>query len=965
MFKHSDKTAFILAADVGGSHMTTGLIRVADMTLAEESVVSRPIRARHAAGKEILADFTTAFNSALEKVKGKDLVGIAIAMPGPFLYETGIFKIKSLDKYGALYGLNFRQFLYDHLEIEPGLPIYLKNDADCFALGAYNQYGKNTAERIIGITLGTGLGSAFIENGIIVDEGELVPPQGKLYNCPLQIAAAKIKQLDRQGPDDHVEPQGTVLKYSIAEDLISSRGILGYVNQKLGLTGGKSFDDVALVAAEARKQPAADNVVAVCREAFALFGQGLATSLKPWLSRFQPGLIILGGGIAKAADLFMPDVEMTIGLSTLPEIVIAQDQQMEALPLIGVASALAEAINTGEIAPARADKAESWRKTHQPVLPKTVKEILKTCPGGLDGNDSDNAYQIYPWTAMGEQKIHAGFSSLAGWIKQQIADKNHIIVLDGYAGVHFRHLQAGLSKALVSTGIKPVWINMDAYTKDQDAIEAMVAPFLGDPCSVWGKKTTLALIDFLDTAAVDKQLTADNLKAMGAEVLIVAGTGAGLIPVKAPLIFVELPKNEIQYRLQAGTADNLYTNKRPVYAQLYKRAYFVDWPVLNAYRSQLGEAITVVADGQWPDTVHWTLYEDLKKGFAQIACNPMRARPWFAPGAWGGDWMKAHIPQLSKEEVNYAWSFELIVPENGLILESDGQLLEVPFDWLMAYQSKQILGKDTQRFGSYFPIRFDFLDTFDGGNLSIQCHPSVSYIQQHFGETVTQDETYYMLDTAPGAGVYLGFQEDIDPADFKHVLMDSQQANKAIDIEQYVQLHPAKKHDLFLIPNQTIHSSGKDNLVLEISATPYIFTFKMYDWVRPDLNGKPRPINIDHAFNNLNFSRKGTQVEKELISHPVLSESTDAFQRWDLPTHKEHYYAIQRLEIKTSTREYTKDQCHIMMVVEGAAVEVLLDNGVRCRYNYAETFIIPASVGTYQLINPSGGLIKVVKSFVK
>lgn len=331
----------------------------------------------------------------------------------------------------------------------------------------------------------------------------------------------------------------------------------------------------------------------------------------------------------------------------------------------------------------------------------------------------------------------------------------------------------------------------------------------------------------------------------------------------------------------------------------------------------------------------------------------------------GGQWLKHHVKGLAREEVNYAWSFELIAPENGIVFESDNKLLELSFDWIMEYDAKAILGADAGRFGTEFPIRFDFLDTIDGGNLSIQCHPSLSYIRKNFGEHITQDETYYILECKGNAGVYLGFQDNIKPQQFKRILENSVEHNVPVDIEKFVQRFPSHKHDLFLIPNGTIHSSSSGNLVLEISATPYIFTFKMYDWLRLDLDNQPRPINIEHAFNNLKFDRKGASVEQELISKPVSLENGDGYKIIHLPTHKEHFYDVHRLEFEKHIKVKTNAKCHVLMLVEGLSILVKTCNGVNKRFSYAETFIVPAAAESYELINEGGGIAKVIKAFIK
>jgi mannose-6-phosphate isomerase class I len=562
---------------------------------------------------------------------------------------------------------------------------------------------------------------------------------------------------------------------------------------------------------------------------------------------------------------------------------------------------------------------------------------------------------IYPVHALTNGMIHEGYAGLANWMATQ-----QLVLIDGYAGIIWPAVYNALKEEFRKLNINVQWFFTEELYKPSEIIDELVAPFVGNVGDVWGTKTTLSLTDFFDAEKLA------GIKPDPAYVLnIIIGTGAALTSRQGTVVYLEIAKNELQYRMRAGTVTNVGNTTTTAHAEMYKRFYFVDWVVLNEYKRTLMNRIRIFADAQWFDTLTWITSEDLGNAMEQISHGVFRVRPWFEPGAWGGQWIKEHIEGLNKEEVNYAWSFELIVPENGILFGAGGNALELPFEWLMFYQYKAILGKHADIFKYEFPIRFDFLDTFDGGNLSIQCHPSLNYIREHFGENITQDETYYILDCKEDATVYLGFQEGIDPATFRKELENSQQNNQPLNIVQFVQQHKATRHDLFLIPNGTVHSAGANNMVLEISATPYIFTFKMYDWLRLGLDGKPRAINIAHAFNNLDFSRQGAAVSRQLISVPKVIDKSADWQVVHMPTHAEHFYDVHRLEFDTEIVVQTNDCCLVLMLVEGSSVAVITENGERTVYQYAETFVIPAATKMCLLSNMGEGKAKVIKAFLK
>lgn len=581
------------------------------------------------------------------------------------------------------------------------------------------------------------------------------------------------------------------------------------------------------------------------------------------------------------------------------------------------------------------------RKTEQLLLP----QIKPACEEGC--------YDIYPSHKLADICIKAGFDSLAEELEHYPT-----IIIDGYGGVLFDDFRKRLERSLTARGKRISWRNSYEFMKSSAEIEQMVAPWTGHEDPLFGKLTGLSLEDFFINEPFPSP-------ASDADINIMIGPGASFSGWKGILLYIDLPKNEIQFRSRAGSITNLGVEKPSDPKEMYKRFYFVDWIVLNRHKQSLLPVIDIIIDGQHPDDPAWMNGNELRKSLSGMASNVIRARPWFEPGTWGGSWIKDNIQGLSKDVPNYAWSFELITPENGILLESSGRLLEVSFDFLMYQEAESVLGDCYSRFRYDFPIRFDFLDTFDGGNLSIQCHPRTEYMKQNFGHGFTQEETYYILDTKDNAAVYLGFREEIASDEFEEALRNSYAEGVPVDIEKYIQKHPAGKHDLFLIPPGTIHGSGTNNLVLEISSTPYIFTFKMYDWLRPDLDGKPRPLNISRGMDNLYFNRKGAYVKDKLISKPELIGTGEGWELWHLPTHESHLYDVHRYRISGSVEVETFGKCHVLSLVEGSSILIETQNGLTGIFSYAETFVIPAAAGKYRIVNRSGNDALVVKAFVK
>lgn len=570
-------------------------------------------------------------------------------------------------------------------------------------------------------------------------------------------------------------------------------------------------------------------------------------------------------------------------------------------------------------------------------------------------------YDKFPATET-QGPIWRGWTEICSEIALRTSGENALLVFDTYHGVY----DAELTEAVGKIWPEAEWITTESLFHDEAYLRALTEPYVTDD-ELFGYLSPLGIADYFDPARLAE--AREQIRRRTGRV-IVYGCGAGYVAPNADLtLYADMARWEIQQRFRAHAIHGLgvdNSQERP--ARQYKRGYFNDWPVLDNHKKSLYHRVDYWIDTHHPGRPLMIAAETFMQGIDRTVRRPFRVVPFFDPAPWGGQWMK-EVCDLDRSRANFGWCFDCVPEENSLLLSIDGERFEMPAQNLVYLRPEELLGAaDRQRFGESFPIRFDFLDTIGGGNLSLQVHPTNSYIRRTFGMRYTQDESYYLLDAEPGACVYLGLRRGVDPERMLADLRRAQEEGVAFDAERYVNRFPAQKHDHYLIPAGTIHCSGAGAMVLEISATPNIFTFKMWDWGRMGLDGKPRPINIGHASHVINWSRDTDEILRRHCNcfEPVASGEGWREERTGL--HEAEFIETRRHWFTVPVQHDTCDGVQVFNLIEGAAavVESPTQAFEPFTVHYAETFIIPASVGRYTIrpLEP-GASCGTIKAYVR
>lgn len=570
-------------------------------------------------------------------------------------------------------------------------------------------------------------------------------------------------------------------------------------------------------------------------------------------------------------------------------------------------------------------------------------------------------YDKEPKTKIHGHKAFHGYDKIAEELKTKI-NGDTVVTFDYYVGVREDEVKQLVDALNPDTVIETIEIFKDG----KDLTEQMKYHLTDD--RVFGKMYYGDLIDFID---LDRLAAAKEKVANAKGLTIICGVGASLVSKGDVNVYFDLARWEATLRLRK-TANYKCDNADEDNLRKYKRAFFIEWRICDKHKNSLFKTFDYVVDTNKENDPKMITGETFLESLKQIVRRPFRTVPYFDPGVWGGQWMK-EVCNLDPSAKNYAWSFDGVPEENSILFDYDGVVVELPAMDAILYQPKELLGpKNFSRFGAEYPIRFDFLDTIGGQHLSLQVHPLVEYAKKQFGLTYTQDESYYILDATEDATVYLGLKEGINPEEMIDDLRKAQKGGYRFPDEKYINCFPAKKHDHFLIPAGTCHCSGAGAMVLEISATPYIFTFKLWDWDRLGLDGRPRPVHVEHGKEVIQWERTTEWVKENLVNafYDVEEEGCGAERIEHTGLHELEFIETRRYTTTGKTYHKTHNCVNQLNLIDGkeAVIESPTNEFEPFVVHYAETFVIPASVSEYTIApygDSEGEEIKFIKAYVR
>lgn len=567
------------------------------------------------------------------------------------------------------------------------------------------------------------------------------------------------------------------------------------------------------------------------------------------------------------------------------------------------------------------------------------------------------------------EKIFSDNKEIAKELQRRLYEKEcSIIAIDGYPTCNFENFVSLFGEAKA--------INIRSIYKSSEEIYEMLKSYLPedrvmDPVLLYGKLFTDGLKKLMDEEKLNnllKEIKEHNGK------LIIYGQGALIKEIRdlADLkIYIDISPKEAAIRAKKGLYINIGDEKRRPFKELMRRNYYVDFENEVLLRKELiqNNLLDYYVFGDHDDELTMTPYAVLDRLYDELVKQPFRCKPVYLEGVWGGFYMM-RMRNLPKEMKNCAWVFDMIPSEVSLVIEANGKQIETPYYTFVHAKGEKLMGKEcVDYFHGYFPIRFNYDDTWHAnGNMSIQCHPYDSYIKEHYNELGRQDESYYIVEAGEGAKTYLGFNDGIDPNEFMEKVYNSETKGEPIDYLKYCNAVPSIPGTQVIIPAGTIHSSGRNQLILEIgSLTIGSYTYKLYDYMRKDLDGNPRPIHSRCGDQVLQKYRNTTWVNNHLVGKAPAYDDNHQFIQETVGESPLLYFKLMTTQFLHEYEDNTKGVFHVLTVTNGEKVKIYSKkNPDYCfEANYLDIVVVPANIGEYVVENLGNQPVTIHKTLLR
>ncbi len=541
----------------------------------------------------------------------------------------------------------------------------------------------------------------------------------------------------------------------------------------------------------------------------------------------------------------------------------------------------------------------------------------------------------------------AGFNEIVEEIRRKIqkSKKKTVIVFDYYYGIDENEFFNNIIHKLNAN----VMINMDDIKYPEKILYEKIKTFV-EIKSDAGKLSTYHLEEFFVPEKIDEaKNTIENSNGL----IIVYGVGASILTMGDLFAYCNMDQNVVQAKFSKGLDNWGAQNYNEETSEKIKRFICVEARALEWHKRTLLDTMDYMIDCNAPDNPIMVTGNDFRNTLASFIKTPFKMVPFFMPGVWGGRWQKDMLG-ADESMVNTAWGIIGIMDFQSVKAKCGNNVICFPARDIIIYRPIELLGHQVfYWFGYRCPITLDYLDTWGGQHLSLQVHPTAAYCQEVFNFPFGHNESYYVMDATDHSSIFLGTKTDVKVNELVDAFNEAQKSGK-FDDEKYINNWPVKKHDHVYIPSGTIHSAGKDTVVLEIDTTG-IVTFKLWDWGRLDLNGKPRPISINHGAQVIQERHQTEFVKENLMSKHTVIGRGDGWRKehsglmdYELLT-VDRYWFTKTLFF--DTKDFIKQYC----LVEGeeAIIESPNDEFEPIILHYAEAVVVPAAIGQHT-IKPYG-----------